>query len=121
MPAFRKCIVLMLAVLGLAAGAYAGDAAAPAKPTKQTPPVVGNADLQKLIDQFSARRDTILAEREALLNQLKTATAEQKKAILDKMQAQQKDLIDAQRALGRQIRDEMRQLKQTLPSGPGHR
>jgi 4-aminobutyrate aminotransferase-like enzyme len=52
-----------------------------------------------------------------LLDQLKNATAEQKKAILDQMQAQQKDLLDAQRALGRQIRDELRKLRQSQPAG----
>lgn len=55
------------------------------------------------------------------MNQLKNATAEQRKAILEKVQAQEKDLLDQQRALGRQIRDEMRKLRQTAPAGPGRR
>ena len=111
----RKVIFLVLAVLVGASGAFSADAA----PKPQKPDfAAGNADLQKLIDAFNARRDTILANREALLNQLKNATAEQRKAILEKMQAQQKDLVEAQRALGRQIRDEMRKLP-TAPSSTG--
>ncbi|WP_146180088.1 hypothetical protein [Opitutus sp. ER46] len=75
------------------------------------------ADLQKLMKEFSARRDAILADREAFMNQLKTATVEQRKEILAKMQAQQKELVEAQRAIGRQIRDEMRKLKLASPAG----
>lgn len=76
------------------------------------------ADVQKLIDQFNAQRDTVIADRQALLNQLKNATTEQRKAILEKMQAQQKDLVEAQRALGKQIRDDLRSLRPgSAPSG----
>jgi hypothetical protein len=72
-----------------------------------------SADVQKLVDQFSAKRDTMIADRQALVNQLKAAaTADQRKAILDKMQAQEKELVDAQRALGKQLRDEFRKLRQ---------
>ena len=71
-----------------------------------------SADVQKLVDQFSAKRDTLIADRQALVNQLKGATADQRKAILEKMQAQEKELVDAQRALGKQLRDEMRKLRQ---------
>jgi len=72
-----------------------------------------SADVQKLIDQFSAKRDTMIADRQALVNQLKAAaTADQRKAILEKMQAQEKELVDAQRALGKQLRDELRKLRQ---------
>jgi 4-aminobutyrate aminotransferase-like enzyme len=52
-----------------------------------------------------------------MLDQLKTANAEQQKAILATMQAQQKDLLEAQRALGRQIRDELRKIRQSQPTG----
>jgi len=72
-----------------------------------------SADVQKLVDQFSAKRDTMIADRQALVNQLKAAaTADQRKAILEKMQAQEKELVDAQRALGKQLRDELRKLRQ---------
>ncbi len=94
-----------------------------AQTTPSTPPavkptdvakVVGaakSADVQKLINQFSTKRDTLIADRQALVNQLKGATADQRKAILEKMQAQEKELVDTQRALGKQLRDELRQLR----------
>ncbi len=61
--------------------------------------------------------DAMIADRAVKLDQLKNATAEQKKAILEQMQAQQKDLLEAQKALGRQIRDELRKLQQSQPTG----
>jgi len=88
------------------------DVAAPAKVEKLLP-----TDVKKITEKFSAQRDAVLADRQALLDQLKTATAEQRKAIIEKMQAQQKDLLDAQRALGKQIRDDLRQLRQSQPTG----
>lgn len=113
--------VLLISAVVIATGGGVRAAEAPVKPEK---PQIGTrmsaSDLQKLIQQFNSRRDTLLASRQALLNQLKTATTEQRKEILQKMEAQQKDLLDAQRALGKQIRDDMRKLRQSLP-GPGRR
>jgi hypothetical protein len=112
--------LLVAAFAAVGVGVRAADA--PAKPTANAPAVAkpdkpAPADVQQAIDQFGAKRDTMIANRQALLDQLKNATAEQKKAILDQMQAQQKDLLDAQRALGRQIRDELRKLRQSQPAG----
>lgn len=101
----------------LAVGGVARAAAPSEKPQK--PEIIASGDLQKLIDQFNKRRETMLADRDALVAQLKNATDEQRKAILEKMQALQKDQLDAQRALAEQIRDEMRKLRRT--SGPGSR
>jgi flagellar motility protein MotE (MotC chaperone) len=109
-----------LAIAALAFAATAGaaesakDAAVAAKANATNP-----ADIQALLKQFNAKRDSMLADRQALLDQLKGATAEQRKQILEKMKAQQKDLIEAQRAIGRQLRDEMRKLQQ--PAAPGGR
>ena len=75
------------------------------------------ADVKSAMEQFNAKRDAMLKDRQALVDQLKNATAEQRKAILDQMQAQQKDLLETQRALGRQIRDELRKLRQSQPAG----
>ena len=110
--------LFLVAVLAASVGLCA------AQTTPSTPPAVKpadvakaagaaqSADVQKLVDQFSAKRDTLIADRQALVNQLKAATADQRKAILDKMQAQEKELVDAQRALGKQLRDEFRKLRQ---------
>lgn len=117
----RKLHLVLLALLataGAVEGAPAGAPTGPAKPEVVAP--MKGSDLSKLIDEFQQRRDSMLADRQKLLEQLRTATVEQRKQILARMQAQQKDLLDAQRALGKQIRDEMRKMRETLP-GPGHR
>jgi uncharacterized protein YlxW (UPF0749 family) len=109
----RKTLFLIAAGLVLAGVTRAADAP---KPTKPDVALKSNApELQKLIDQFSAQRDTLLADRAALLDQLKNATAEQRKAILEKAETQQKELIEAQRALGKRIRDEMPKIRETRP------
>lgn len=89
----------------------------PEKPSKSEL-ASGSADLQRLMSQFNARRDALIADRDALVAQLKEATAEQRKAILEKMQAQQKLALEEQRALGRQIRDEMRKLRESGVASP---
>lgn len=119
MTCFRRLLLSAIATLAVVGSALAADA--PVVPKPSTPAVVAaNPDLQKLVQQFNTHRDSILANREAMLKQLMNATAEQKKEILNKMAEDQKDLIDAQRALAKQIRDEMRKLRQNLPAGPGH-
>jgi hypothetical protein len=50
----------------------------------------------------------MLAERQALLNQLKTASDEHRKAILEKM----KELSETQRELSKQLRDDLRKQRQ---------
>jgi hypothetical protein len=118
--------LLLAAILAASVGLGA------AQTTPSTPPAVKpadvakvagaakSADVQKLVDQFSTKRDTLIADRQALVNQLKGATADQRKAILEKMQAQEKELVDAQRALGKQLRDELRQLRQDQLVGVRH-
>lgn len=119
----RSLTSSLLLLSAFCAGAALGRAAdAPAKkdtvPTAAKPEVQPvSADVKKSIDQFNAKRDAMIANRQAMLDQLKNATAEQKKAILEQMQAQQKDLLETQRALGRQIRDELRKLRQSQPVG----
>ena len=113
---------ILVASVGLGAAQTIPPAPPAVKPTEvsKLATVQVTADVQKLINQFSAKRDTLIADRQALLNQLKGATAEQRKAILEKMQAQEKELVDAQRALGKQLRDDLRQLRQDQVA-TGHR
>jgi hypothetical protein len=85
-----------------------------AKPDKPLP-----ADVQKVMDQFSAQRDAMIADHQKLIDQLKTATAEQRAAIMAQMHEQQKGLLEAQRVLGKQIRDDLRRLRQSQPAGGG--
>jgi hypothetical protein len=107
----------LLAAIFAVSVVFCAAQTAPSAPTAVKPQA---ADVQKLVDQFSAKRDTLIADRQALLNQLKGATAEQRKAILEKMQAQEKELVDAQRALGKQIRDDLRKLRQNQPAPGRH-
>ncbi|MSU23724.1 MAG: hypothetical protein EXS32_07870 [Opitutus sp.] len=110
----RSHLKSLLATILLLAGASVSGAA-------ETPAAAAaTAGTQKLIDRVKAQGDQVIADRQAMIDQLKNATAEHRKAILEKMQAQQKDLLDAQRALGKQIRDELRKLRQSQPA-PGGR
>ena len=112
----RPTLVLTGVLLLTSVGVRASDTApAPKAPKPEITANGSSSDLSKLIAQFNKRRDSMLADRQALLDQLKNATAEQRKQILNKMQAQQKDLIEVQRALGKQIRDEMRKLRESTP------
>lgn len=71
------------------------------------------------MDQFEARRDAMLADRAALLEKLKSATAEEKKALLEKMRTQYEAVLEEQRALSKQFRNEMRRLRQSSPGSGG--
>lgn len=110
-------LVVFVALATTATGLRGADAK-PNLPNAAITALANGSDIQKLIQQFNLRRDSLLSDRQALLNQLKSATAEQRKEILQKMEAQQKDLLEAQRALGKQIRDDMRKLRQSA-TGPG--
>ncbi len=115
--ALRRSVLLSLALAAWATAALGAESPPPSVPSGGDRPAV-STDLQKLIEQFKSGRETVLADRKALVDQLKNATAEQRKAILERMQSQQKELVETQRALGRQIRDEMRKMRQTSPGGP---
>ncbi len=107
--------LIVTAAIAVAGSLYAADApvgpTAHGKPvdkavTKAQPPATG--DVKKDVEKFSAQRDTMLAERQALLNQLKTASDEHRKAILEKM----KELGETHRELSKQLRDDLRKQRQ---------
>ena len=89
------------------AGAAKSDATGKAKAT-----ATASSDIQKLVEQFAKQRDTMLTDRQKLLDQLKGATEEQRKAIIERMQQQQKDFAEAMRELGKAQRDEARKLRE---------
>jgi len=90
--------------------------AADTPPTKQdagsAAKVAAPADVKKDMERFNVQRDAMLADRQVLVNQLKSATDEQRKVILEKM----KELGDAQRELSKQIREDLRKLRQAQGS-----
>lgn len=121
--------LLVSAVLALATGLCGAESAAGAakKPTAPAPSsgnnaaakgaatATANADIQAALDQFKMRRDKVLAERAELEKKLKNATEAQKKSILEQIEQQQKELLEEQRALGKRIRDDMRNLRPSMP------
>ena len=109
--------LIAVAALAVSTGLHAAEA--PAKPADKTQPKVAapsTGDVKKDMEKFNAQRDAMLAERQALISQLKNATEEQRKAILEKM----KELGETQRELSKQIRDDLRKLRQGQgPPGRG--
>ena len=71
-----------------------------------------SADLQKLLEQINSQRERMISDHDALAKQLKDATDEQRKAIMEKMQEQKKAFEAAQSNLHKQIRDEQRRQRQ---------
>lgn len=105
---------LLLIASALAAGAGMASAQSNDGARASAPAA---ADVRKAMEQFNAKRDATLASRQELMNQLKGATEQERKIILEKLQAQQKELLETQRALGKQIRDDMRKQRESLKPG----
>ena len=91
-------------------GAKPADAksAAAAAKEKARKGAASPADLQKLLDEAGKQRDTLIADYEGVMKQLKDATDEQKKALKERMEEQKKTFDEAMIALHKQIRDEAR-------------
>jgi len=112
--------LLALAIFALSAGLCAAETATKdsGKPTTAKPSATPPAsDVQKLTEQFSQQRDAMLAQRQALLDQLKNATEKQRETIIKQLEAQQKDFENAQRALYKQLRDDLRKERASKPPG----
>ena len=79
--------------------AAAGDKSAPAAAASAAKPAAAaTADVQKMMEQFGAQRDSAIASYQEQLKLLKDATDEKRKEILDQMQAQQKQCESSVRA-----------------------
>lgn len=103
---------LRLAALLWAVGAAVGMAAEAAAPQPVVPvPADSRAGArapEKGKPAVSAEVQKILKERAALEEQYKNATEAQKKEILQKMESQRQELLAAQRAMARQIKEDAR-------------
>lgn len=77
------------------------------------------ADLQALVAQFRDQRHSFLEQRKALFEEMKAMTDEQRKARMEELRSQNKDALVAQRQLAKQIRDELRKLRESRRSTPG--
>ena len=114
MKASQLSQLVAVLALAMASSAFAADTPAAPKPVDKASAKPTSGDVKKDVEKFNAQRDAMLAERQALLTQLKSATEAQRKAILEKM----KELGDSQRELSKQIRDDLRKFRQSQGS-PG--
>lgn len=67
--------------------------------------------VHKVIADFQMQRDQYLAERKTLLEKLRTATEAERKTILEQLRAENEKRADEERALGKQIREELKKLR----------
>ena len=104
---------MFVIVAGVAvAQTTAGAAAEPARKA-----ATSAAEVQKAMSQIDEQRRKMIADHEALAKQLKEATDEQRKLIMEKMREQKKAFEAAQSALHKQIRDEQRRQRQGATPG----
>ena len=75
---------------------------------------ISAADIRKLYEEASKRRDVMIADFDVLAKQMKDATEEQKKEIKEKMEAQKKAFEEVTSALHKRIRDEQRKQRQNV-------
>jgi hypothetical protein len=101
---------------GSAAGAINVAANQPPGATGQRPSTVGpNANasatakaVHQTIAEFQVQREKQLADRKKLTEKLKTATADERKVILEQLREQNEARASEERALGKQIREELK-------------
>ena len=74
------------------------------------------ADSEKLAEKVKAQRENMLKEYGLLQAQLKDATDEKRKEILQKLEEKQKAFAEANAALAKQIQEDIRRRRQ----GPKH-
>ena len=70
-----------------------------------------------MLATFRAQREDYLAQRKATIERLKTATAEERKALLEELRTGSASRDEEERALGKQIRDELKQLRESRKGG----
>ena len=77
-------------------------------------------NVQTMLQQFTTLRTQLMTDRQALMLKLKTATATQRRQLVSDFVASEKTLLDQQKTLAKQIRDEVRTLRRNqvgTPSG----
>jgi hypothetical protein len=75
--------------------------------------------VQALVDQFKADRASLVEARGALHLQLKGLSEEEREAAIKAAREASSDLVRAQRDLARQVRKELRELRNTRRDGTG--
>lgn len=116
----------LAATLFVASVSWSAAQSAPAKPAPTPPAKSAAADpakvaadnLQKAKEQLAVRSDQYLADRQKLIDQYKSATEEQKKTLLAKMEEQRQSMLEASREIAKQARDDARKQRQNgVPPG----
>ena len=74
-------------------------------------------DVHKVLAEFRTVREGYLAERKALLEQLKGASEEKKKELLEQLRADSAAREEEERSLGKQIRDDLKKLRDARKTG----
>lgn len=69
------------------------------------------AEVEGLMSQFREAREALMTERREILEQVKDASAEERKAALSTLRETQREQIEAQRELAKAIRDEMKEIR----------
>lgn len=121
LPALVIPGLIALAQVTFAAPPTSLPAPAASHPAPHTPnpnASVYAAAVQTILQKFDAERDKTIAQRQALLDQLQSATSEaDRKAIIDQMRTEQQTFQDEQRATAKEIRTELQTLRKQRSGG----
>lgn len=127
-----KKFLALLTLCATAVGLAAQDTTAPQRPAtpqgvgvglfrdreKLNLPATPEADqVRALIQNFREQRENYLKERQALLERLREAARADREALINEWRAFNRDNLEAQRELAREIREQLRQLRQRPPGG----
>ena len=76
-------------------------------------------DLQTMVNTFREQRASFLAQRKALYEQLRNATQEEREALIEQLRTQTREQLMQQRELAKNIREELRRLREERRGNPG--
>jgi hypothetical protein len=74
--------------------------------------------VRALLRQFQERRQQFIAERHELVKKLQGLPEAERKQILEELRLQQQGRVEEHRALAREIREEMRRMREQRREGP---
>ncbi|MBS0663703.1 MAG: hypothetical protein JSR48_10605 [Verrucomicrobia bacterium] len=115
-------------ILGLALAGAVAHAQTSTPPTPPPPPNMPHtpalqaSDVAKavaaILQQFDAKRDQAIADRQALIEKIKAATTDaERQALMTQLRTEMAAHREEMAALGKQIREELRKLRQQRQGG----
>ena len=121
MKSYKYLLLALGLALGAGVNAFGQQTATNLPPVRPNLPAIDLSklppDIRALIVQFQSQRATLVETARALMASLQGATPDQRKAILDQFAADNRALLAGQRELARQIRTELRTLRQHRQTG----